>query len=80
MPAPSPPGLKSSIEYLAMSVGIGRNLYGPRSPCILDQRYDNIEPVTILKGSHPAPKAPHTRSCRGPALTSFTLSACLSAP
>jgi hypothetical protein len=25
---PSPPGLKSSIEYLAMSVGIGRTLYG----------------------------------------------------
>ncbi len=30
MPVPSPPGLKSSIEYLAMSVGIGRTLYGPR--------------------------------------------------
>src|SRR6516162_10146531 len=26
MPAPSPPGLKSSIEYFAMSVGIGRTL------------------------------------------------------
>ena len=26
----SPPGLKSSIEYLAISVGIGRTLY--RSP------------------------------------------------
>jgi hypothetical protein len=25
---PSPPGLKSSIEYLAMSVGIGRTLDG----------------------------------------------------
>ena len=60
MPAPSPPGLKSSIEYLAMSVGIGRTLYGPpNSPRILDQRYENIEP--ILKGSHAAPKAPHTR-------------------
>ena len=30
MTAPSPPGLKSSIEYLAMSVGIGRTLYGHR--------------------------------------------------
>ncbi len=28
MPAPSPPGLKSSIEYFAMSVGIGRTLPG----------------------------------------------------
>jgi hypothetical protein len=26
MPAPSPPGLKSSIKYFAMSVGIGRTL------------------------------------------------------
>jgi hypothetical protein len=26
MPAPSPPGLKSSIEYFAMSVGIGGTL------------------------------------------------------
>ena len=26
MPAPSPPTLKSSIEYFAMSVGIGRTL------------------------------------------------------
>jgi hypothetical protein len=25
MPAPSPPGLNSSIEYFAMSVGIGQN-------------------------------------------------------
>jgi hypothetical protein len=24
---------------------------GHRVPCILDQRYENIEPVTILKGS-----------------------------
>ena len=61
MPAPSPPCLKSSIEYLAMSVGIGRICMGHRVPCILDQRYENIEPVTILKGSHAAPKAPHTR-------------------
>ena len=30
MPAPSPPGLKSSIEYFAMSVGIGRTLMVPR--------------------------------------------------
>ena len=29
MPAPSPPSLKSSIEYFAMSVGIGRNPYWP---------------------------------------------------
>ena len=48
MPAPSPPGLKSSIEYLAMSVGIGRTLYGPPSLLVLlDQRYENIELVTI---------------------------------
>ena len=50
MPAPSPPGLKSSIEYFAMSVGIGRTLYGPPSPLVLlDHRYQNIEPFTILK-------------------------------
>ena len=67
MPAPSPPGLKSSIEYLAMSVGIGRTLYGPPSLLVLlDQRYENIGLVTILKGS--APKAPHTNSCRGHAI------------
>src|SRR6476660_9269004 len=35
MPALSPPGLKSSIEYLAMSVGIGRTLYGPPSLLVL---------------------------------------------
>ena len=38
MPAPSPPGLKSSIEYLAMSVGIGRTLYGPPE----FSSYDNL--------------------------------------
>ena len=45
MPAPSPPGLKSSIEYFAMSVGIGRTLYGPPSLLgLLD--HENIERVT----------------------------------
>ena len=61
MPAPSPLGLKSSIEYFAMSVDIGRTLYGPRSLLVLlRQGYENIEPVTILK-TGAASKAPYTR-------------------
>ena len=44
-----------------MSVGIGRTLYGPRSLLVfLRQRYENIEPVTILK-TGAASKAPYTR-------------------
>ena len=49
MPAPSPPGLKSSIEYFAMSVGIGWTLYRPPSRLVLlDQRYEKSpRPMTI---------------------------------
>jgi hypothetical protein len=49
MPAPSPLGLKSSIEYFAMSVGIGRTLYRPPSRLVLlDQRYEKSpRPMTI---------------------------------
>jgi hypothetical protein len=34
---PSPPGLKSSIEYLAISVGIGRAPYGSGTPMSDDE-------------------------------------------
>jgi hypothetical protein len=41
--------LKSSIEYFAMSVGIGRTLYRPPSRLVLlDQRYEKSpRPMTI---------------------------------
>ena len=49
MPAPSPPDLKSSIEYFAMSVGIGRILYGPPSLHVL------LDQVTRISSASPPP-------------------------
>ena len=64
MPAPSPPGLKSSIEYFAMSVGIGRTLYGPPSLLVLlDQRYENIERVTAPNDHQNEPTLPRQPKC-----------------
>ena len=66
MPAPSPPGLKSSIEYLAMSVGIGRTLYGPpKFLVVLAQRYENIELSLSASCSASADNdRGHRRPCR----------------
>jgi hypothetical protein len=42
---PSPPGLKSSIEYLAMSVGIGRTLYGPPASTPMSDDEETNDPI-----------------------------------
>jgi len=42
---PSPPGLKSSIEYLAMSVGIGRTLYGSPAGAPMSDDEETNDPI-----------------------------------
>jgi hypothetical protein len=42
---PSPPGLKSSIEYLAMSVGIGCTLYAPPANTPMSDDEETNDPI-----------------------------------
>ena len=61
MPAPSPPGLKSSIEYFAMSVGIGGTMYGP--PGLLLLLDPRNETVTAPNDHQNEPTLPRQPKC-----------------